>query len=1096
MPPVQKPIRFAHSEGHTDVTYSADGKYIITCGHDGEARIWAGIEDDDAYTLCVGEEKANAVAQHGSRMFISTDDNLVQAYTFPDYKRDGVITRFTAPVTDICVSASGKYLVAGSCDMEIHISDLQASGQDIILTGHTAPLIGVAVDPKDEYLVSSSCDGTVKVWDIEMRESVQKWECVQKANDFFTAPVLVRAAWQPSGRYYLAVPHDKEIHIYQRSIWSQKATLVSKNSSEPFSIAIFSPCGNYLAAVSSSIICIWDVNNFTELTSFTHERGHKICGIRWNPVVSGELAYCDVMGQLGTIESVLPKPGSLASKPARTETGDTSVSTSDINDMNALNDLGGLGFDDDDDDNENAFSIEKIKNELSMNLGDDNDKNSAVADEDTHSVVSGSTRVGLRLNTQPVFQPSSTPESLQHRFMVWNSVGIIRSINNHEENSLDIRFHDTAVHHAIHMNNILGHTMASLSTQAVVLACPVSDDTPSKVVCVVLNAWDGTQEWMTALPPGESAVAVAIGKSWLAVATDSLNLRILCIAGTQRQVLAVPGTLVCLAGHKDKLLVIFHRGVGLPDEQNLWYQLITISPEGPVYCGPTQPLPISPGATLKWAGFTDECSPCTLDSDDILRFLPARSHCWMPVCDTKEHAKGKSDHFFIVGVSEQYQNIRAVLCRGAYYPPTTPLPVVSELPFQIQLCEMDTEKSKIEDTLWRSQLMLTTMKCIVDTSTDEEDLLMAEKYKADAEKSIKESLIKLFALSTRGGLEMRAIELCHLMPSAQVAELAAKYAVKVGRSLLAERVSTIVSSKRDREESRLFTTRSRSPDLFASQSLSQGRHTPVELDIDNGNYDDPTGDRLGADKENEAERENLLLAAKRKRAALEADTVEIKPAVLLQSQKRLNPFKKAAVQSTGPKGLDRLSSPYSSPQELKKKGTGIIVKGSTGAPKVSKPQSKQMTLFGTKVVSNEADSKKDKSDSKKKPPPFLTWFNQSKSELEEEFPELDSSELTKIGMSRYKEFKENYKGEELQEEEIGAPESKKQKVDSISLSSQGGSEAMETDQEEENAALLAAAVEEMDSLQGSETSMSNEPSSPIKKSGIGKLKAFAFGGKS
>lgn len=81
-------------------------------------------------------------------------------------------------------------------------------------------------------------------------------------------------------------------------------------------------------------------------------------------------------------------------------------------------------------------------------------------------------------------------------------------------------------------------------------------------MCVILNAWDGTREWMTTLPTGESALAVAVGKSWLAVATDTQNLRILCLAGSQRQVFAMPGQLVCLAGYKDKLLVIFHGGVG------------------------------------------------------------------------------------------------------------------------------------------------------------------------------------------------------------------------------------------------------------------------------------------------------------------------------------------------------------------------------------------------------------------------------------------------------------------------------------------------------------------------------------------------------
>lgn len=60
---------------------------------------------------------------------------------------------------------------------------------------------------------------------------------------------------------------------------------------------------------------------------------------------------------------------------------------------------------------------------------------------------------------------------------------------------------------------------------------------------------------------------------------------------------------------------------------------------------------------------------------------------------------------------------------------------------------METEKSQLEENLWRSQLMLTTMKSILDTSHDDGDLLLAEKYRSEAEKNIKESLIKLFAVS-------------------------------------------------------------------------------------------------------------------------------------------------------------------------------------------------------------------------------------------------------------------------------------------------------------------------------------------------------------
>lgn len=46
--------------------------------------------------------------------------------------------------------------------------------------------------------------------------------------------------------------------------------------------------------------------------------------------------------------------------------------------------------------------------------------------------------------------------------------------------------------------------------------------------------------------------------------------------------------------------------------------------------------------------------------------------------------KGVSDRFFIIEVSEIKQVVYAVLCRGSKYPQTTPRPVVSELPLQVQ----------------------------------------------------------------------------------------------------------------------------------------------------------------------------------------------------------------------------------------------------------------------------------------------------------------------------------------------------------------------------------------------------------------------------
>lgn len=59
---------------------------------------------------------------------------------------------------------------------------------------------------------------------------------------------------------------------------------------------------------------------------------------------------------------------------------------------------------------------------------------------------------------------------------MWNSVGIVRGYNDEQDNAIDVEFHDTAVHHTMHLTNSLEHTMADLSQEAVLLACPSTDE--------------------------------------------------------------------------------------------------------------------------------------------------------------------------------------------------------------------------------------------------------------------------------------------------------------------------------------------------------------------------------------------------------------------------------------------------------------------------------------------------------------------------------------------------------------------------------------------------------------------------------------------
>lgn len=87
--------------------------------------------------------------------------------------------------------------------------------------------------------------------------------------------------------------------------------------------------------------------------------------------------------------------------------------------------------------------------------------------------------------------------------------------------------------------------------------------------------------------------------------------------------------------------------------------------------------------------------------------------------------KNISDTYWVIDVCEQRQIVRAILCRGATHPVTTPKPIVQELPMQIPLCDMDSEKSQLEEQLLR----------------------VASMDVANAERQMKEVAIKLFAVS-------------------------------------------------------------------------------------------------------------------------------------------------------------------------------------------------------------------------------------------------------------------------------------------------------------------------------------------------------------
>ncbi|KAJ7420248.1 WD repeat and HMG-box DNA-binding protein 1 [Willisornis vidua] len=670
MPSARKPMRFGHTEGHTDVCFDDTGSFIVTCGSDGDVRIWENLDDDDPKSITVGE-KAYSCALKGILLLIS--------------------------ITFLILSQASDFM--------IKVVEVADSSKQKTFRGHEAPVLSLAFDPKEVYLASASCDGSVRVWKTEDQTCTTSWQLLQKCNDVINAKSICRLGWQPGSGKFLAVPVDKVVKLYTRANWDSQLELSDASITQPLNVVAWSPRGQCLAAGSvDGNIVVWNVETQECIERMKHEKSYSICGLAWHPKYK-QIAYTDTEGNLGLLEDV-----GVTDKP--NDKGASAVAK-DYNDLFDGDDddyldgdvepqsspRAGAHEDDDgdlvptsghlrrailDDDDENSLDIGLIKASSSLLEKEDDGEDQAggFSALPPPSAQQHFYDGPMPTPRQKPFQSGSTPAHLMHRFMVWNSVGIVRCYNDEQDNAIDVEFHDTSVHHATHLPNSLNHTMADLSTEAILLACESTEELASKLHCIHFSSWDANKEWTVDMPKEEDIEAICLGQGWAACATSALLVRVFTVGGVQREIFSLPGPVVSMAGHGEQLMIIYHRGTGFDGDQCLGVQLLELGKKKKqILHG--EPLSLTRKSYLVWVGFSAE---------------------------------------------------------GSRFPPTLPRPAVAILPFQLPYCQVTTEKGQMEEQYWRSVVFHNHLDYLSKNGYE-----CDENAKNQAVKEQQELLMKLFA---------------------------------------------------------------------------------------------------------------------------------------------------------------------------------------------------------------------------------------------------------------------------------------------------------------------------------------------------------------
>ncbi|XP_055465462.1 WD repeat and HMG-box DNA-binding protein 1 [Psammomys obesus] len=527
---------------------------------------------------------------------------------------------------------------------------------------------------------------------------------------------------------------------------------------------------------------------------------------------------------------------------------------------------------------------------------------------------------------------------------------------------------------------------------------------------------------MVDMPQNEDIEAICLGQGWAAAATTALLLRLFTIGGVQKEVFCLPGPVVSMAGHGEQLCIVYHRGTGFDGDQCLGVQLLELGQKKKqVLHG--DPLPLTRKSYLSWLGFSAEGTPCYVDSEGCVRMLNrGLGNTWTPICNIREHCKGKSDHYWVVGIHENPQQLRCIPCKGSRFPPTLPRPAVAILSFKLPYCQNATEKGQMEEQFWHSVLFHNYIDYLAKNGYDYE-----ESAKTQAVKEQQELLMKMFALSCKLEREFRCVELADLMTQNAV-HLAIKYASRSRKLILAQKLSELAAEKA--AELAETETEEEQEEDFRKKLNAGYSHTTTEWSQPQvkNQVEEDNEDREETVSEEKPERHNH--GQKPIRSENSSDMPALKPgAVFSSSQGRVNPFK-VLVNSKEPAvsmNSTRSTNILDNMNKSSRKSTSLNraannEKSPVIKPLIPKPRAKQASAASyfqkrtsqadktEEVRENPKESSSEtpavcpqNSENQRPKTGFQMWLEENRSHILSDNPDFsDEADIIKEGMIRFR----------------------------------------------------------------------------------------------
>jgi WD40 repeat protein len=157
-----------HDETIYSITFSADGKSLLTGSFDKSVKLWDAASGKELRTFAGPNGHQNLVlslafAPDGQTFASGGADNTAKVWDIPMRQALRELA-LTEAATAAAISPDAKFLAAASKDGAIKLWNAADGKETFRLTGHVGPVTNLAFTGNGQFLVSTGMDSTMRFW--------------------------------------------------------------------------------------------------------------------------------------------------------------------------------------------------------------------------------------------------------------------------------------------------------------------------------------------------------------------------------------------------------------------------------------------------------------------------------------------------------------------------------------------------------------------------------------------------------------------------------------------------------------------------------------------------------------------------------------------------------------------------------------------------------------------------------------------------------------------------------------------------------------------------------------------------------------------